>query len=121
MAERRPFHETIIDAIGHVDRTNIRWFVDIFIKATKISENHDAIIATWRRRLLALNICNKYDVPAILLRQKQEAEVEAEAQARAESTERQSQTNIGGGDSCMAIEHALQHEKVCPSDPLRPR
>jgi hypothetical protein len=80
---KRPFHETIVEAIDRAYVTDLRCLA-FLIKATKIPSNHDEIIAAWEKqldRLLPL-IHGDFDVPADLLGQKQRAAEEERTKAK---------------------------------------
>lgn len=49
MANRRPFHETIVDTIREMTPVNIP-LVARLIMATKIPRGHDEIIAAWKEQ-----------------------------------------------------------------------
>lgn len=85
---RRPFYETIVDQLKN---TNINWYTlgpfGELIMATKITKNHDAIIAVWQARCDEL--ADEEDsffaeVLADLRQQKEEAEKEARAKEAAQ-------------------------------------
>ena len=74
---RRPFHETIVDAIRFTSAKELELLADL-IKGTKIPKNHDQIIAAWKNRCLELGWGNSdLGVPADLLEQKEIAACEA--------------------------------------------
>lgn len=75
--ERRPFHETIVDAIREAIIYEMRGLGKLVVE-TKIPKNHDEITLAWRRRLKDLDWSEKDDrVLAAINEQKQEAEAEA--------------------------------------------
>lgn len=84
--KRRPFHETIVDAINWAfTHSEMAGLADL-IKATSIPKNHDEIIAAWEKRKSEMRSMQQEDfgVPADLFEQKQEAkEKEAKKQAAA--------------------------------------
>lgn len=87
-AERRPFHETIVDAINRAASSAELAVLAPLIKGTKIPKGHDEIIAAWNDRLNLLGGTRRHDynVPADLLEQKQEA-AEKEKAKEKEQTE----------------------------------
>ena len=72
---RRPFHESIIQAIHWASSEELRYCVARIIKMTKIPKGHDEIIEAWNQRRRELNWSDNEDlgVPADLLEQKREA------------------------------------------------
>lgn len=83
---RRPFHETIVDAIKRAHVIELQPLA-LLIVDTKIPKNHDAILAAWEQRLKEVGWDPKdTSVPAVLLEQKQEAAEEAKAKERAGDT-----------------------------------
>jgi hypothetical protein len=82
MAKRRPFHETIVDAIRRARNSDQMDCLGALIMETKISENHDEIMAQWlcQRRRIGCS----FDGLGCLEAQKREAEAEAEEKAAAE-------------------------------------
>ena len=76
--QRRPFHETIIEAIRHASSNEMVCLAEL-IKATKIPKGHEEIIVAWMQRLQEIGYPNfNLDVTADLLEQKQEAEKKEE-------------------------------------------
>ncbi|MFH1112004.1 MAG: hypothetical protein V1712_02950 [Patescibacteria group bacterium] len=74
--KRRPFHETIIDAIRNASSLKSNdplMCLAKLIKETEIPKGHDEIIAAWNQRLPELWSGEDFGVPADLLEQKQEA------------------------------------------------
>lgn len=86
MSERKPFHESIVDALdasierGMAPGYEIQTLARL-ITSTKIPKNHDAIIVAWQN--LTKNIIDNYGfyalVVADLMEQKQEAEAKKAA------------------------------------------
>lgn len=72
--EERPFHETIVDAIG--DAVTLGSLGDLIVR-TKIPKNHDAIIEAWERALEQLEQADEAGIIGVLLKKKQRAEEEA--------------------------------------------
>ena len=73
MTERRPFHETIVDAIRRVSVYNLPLLADL-IRETKIPKGHDEIIAAWKEKTAGLMIDEGgfgFDIVADLLKQKE--------------------------------------------------
>ena len=69
--ELKPFHETIVGAIGRASTADAQSLATL-IKVTSISENHDAIIAAWKKRTEEMYWGGEdLGVPASLLSQKQ--------------------------------------------------
>lgn len=71
---RRPFHETIVDAIFRANSGDLQCLATI-IKATTIPNGHEEIIKAWnwRRAMMGWGDLS-LGVPADLLEQKKEAE-----------------------------------------------
>ena len=88
----RPFHETIVDAIGQIRNCDAACaFAKLIIK-TKIPKNHDAIAEAWHALMKARSAwASSYSiisqVPERLMRKKQEAEEEARQKQAAEFAE----------------------------------
>ncbi|MFA6273510.1 MAG: hypothetical protein WC673_03440 [Candidatus Paceibacterota bacterium] len=79
---KRPFHETIIDAIHSASSNDLRCLATL-IKATKIPKNHDEIIAAWKQQREDVGWDNEeLGVSADLLEQKQEAAEKENAKAK---------------------------------------
>jgi len=76
MKQRRPFHESIVDAIHWVDNFGELNLIAKLIKETKIPKDHDKITAAWNRQLQEMGLDDRKDrgVLADLFEQKQEAE-----------------------------------------------
>jgi len=82
--QRRPFHESIVDAIRRASYNDMRCLGRL-ISETKIPKGHDEILAAWNQRLHTLHwiprwihwFNNDLDVPSELLSQKNEVEKEA--------------------------------------------
>ena len=75
-ATKRPFHETIVDAIGRANTYGELQLLAQLIKATKVPKNHDEIIAAWKQRWQVMGWRQgdlDLGVSANLLEQKQEA------------------------------------------------
>ena len=79
---KRPFHETIVDAIRRADGHEFQCLA-MLIKATKIPKGHDEIIVAWNQRRQEM-VWGDEDlgVPADLLKQKQEAAEKEKAKAK---------------------------------------
>ncbi|MEK7536945.1 MAG: hypothetical protein AAB584_00660 [Patescibacteria group bacterium] len=73
--QRRPFHESIVDAIRRASYSDMRCLGKL-IQETKIPKGHDAIIAAWndRNEELSREMREAGDVYGDLFEQKQEAE-----------------------------------------------
>ena len=82
MVERRPFHETIVDAIRLAQNVEELLLLGILIDVTKIPKNHDGILAAWNNKWRKIGETSDSGVPQILLVQKREAEAEDEALAK---------------------------------------
>ncbi len=82
---KRPFHETIVDAIYHIDSSVDFAVLAPLIKATKIPKGHDEIIAAWNDRSNLLGHAGKdlFGVVADLRKQKQEATAKETAKTEA--------------------------------------
>jgi len=79
---KRPFHETIIDAIHSASSNDLRCLATL-IKATGVPKNHDEIIVAWKRRREEVGWDNEeFGVSADLLEQKQEAAEKEKAKAK---------------------------------------
>jgi hypothetical protein len=90
MSERKPFHETIVEAINNVtdspesngiqSRSQMLLLAGL-IKSTKIPKNHDAISLAWAQNcgMMGFNE-DPWGVREYLLEQKREAEAEARAE-----------------------------------------
>jgi hypothetical protein len=50
MPEKKPFHESIVDAINSATQSQMGC-LGALIRETKIPQNHDAIIAAWKARV----------------------------------------------------------------------
>lgn len=79
---RRPFHESVVDAIGCAGGPELA-LIGAFIRTTKIPKDHDEIALAWERRRKELGWSDEANdaigVLADLLAQKQEvAEKEKE-------------------------------------------
>ncbi len=90
----RPFHETVIDAIGGISSIydlHLPAVLGKLIKETKIPEGHEAIAAAWTQRFEELHRVwgqawdedDYLGVVANLLEQKEEAAKKAEEKAKA--------------------------------------
>jgi hypothetical protein len=82
--KRRPFHETIVDAInGLTGMTNIHkaTLIGDLIKATKIPKNHEQIAEVWEKLCMPERWWREYGdaVFESILEQKREAEAESSA------------------------------------------
>jgi hypothetical protein len=77
MAERRPFHETIVDFIREASGFSEFSNLASFLIDTKIPKNHDAIIDAWTAKV-GKGSCFYIDVISALEEQKCEAEAEAQ-------------------------------------------
>lgn len=72
--KRRPFHETIVDAIDNANSSNEMFCLANLIKATEIPEGHGKIIAAWKKQMQEIYIGDDdLGVPADLLEQKKAA------------------------------------------------
>jgi len=73
--KRRPFHESVVDAIQHASYSDMRCLVRL-IQETAIPKGHDEIHAAWARRAgeLIREMSELGDVEGVLLEQKREAE-----------------------------------------------
>jgi len=70
---RRPFHETIVEAIQNASDAELHILAKL-IKRTNIPKNHDQIIAAWTWRVHEASREEKtLGVLTVLLEQKQEA------------------------------------------------
>lgn len=79
---KRPFHETIVDAIRGASSEELE-FLATLIKATDIPKGHDEIIAAWDQRRKGMCWGDEdLGVPADLLEQKQEAAEKERAKAK---------------------------------------
>ena len=109
MAERRPFHETIINIIDRCFMTEME-MVGALIKRTKITENHDKIAALWKIKsdtfFPSLTDGDAFGVIADLMEQKREAEAEAEAEEMAKR------------DEAMLGEQVRREERLMREDAL---
>ncbi len=78
--QRRPFHETIMDAIAQVNSSDELNLIATLIMATKIPKGHNEITTAWNQRLQEMGRARHEDrgVPRDLLEQKQEAAQEGE-------------------------------------------
>ena len=86
--QRRPFHETIVDAIHSASESDLKCLAKL-IRETKIPKDHDAIITSWRQRLRELEISLRlgedyypYGVVEALREQKKEAEEKEKAKTK---------------------------------------
>ncbi len=77
-AAKRPFHETIVDAITTINSYDELNLMARLIKATKIPKGHDEITTAWNQRMKEMGLSSYQDrgVPASLLEQKQASAVE---------------------------------------------
>lgn len=73
---RRPFHETIVDALLHLSDEDQLDSMGLLILMTKIPKNHDAIITAWQGALKRFGGLDLLGVVDDLLLQKKEAEAE---------------------------------------------
>lgn len=67
----RPFDETIVDALADATVQQMQCLADL-IKNTKISRNHDKILAAWNTRARLLSVTGRvedYGVTSYLLQQ----------------------------------------------------
>lgn len=99
MAERKPFHESIVDTIRSVHDIDSLLLLAGLIKKTKIPKNHGAIIAAWGQKLNEFGQECDYHVPADLVEQKEEAEAEKIEEQRQEREEK-AETLSFGEDNC---------------------
>ncbi|MDP2944406.1 MAG: hypothetical protein Q8N57_02410 [bacterium] len=67
--EKKPFHESIVDAIGYCPFGGLGVLARL-IKSTKIPQNHDAIIEAWKRAMESINSDDDYGVPESVSGQK---------------------------------------------------
>lgn len=67
--EKKPFHESIVDAIGYCPFSALVALARL-IKSTKIPQNHDAIIEAWKRAMESINSDDDYGVPESVSGQK---------------------------------------------------
>ncbi|MEX0650234.1 MAG: hypothetical protein WD200_04480 [Candidatus Andersenbacteria bacterium] len=82
--KRRPFHETVVDAINACDVETFLCLTEL-IKITKIPKGHDEIISAWEGRREQLVFPDGYrGVVADLLEQKEEAAAKEVAKQEAE-------------------------------------
>lgn len=73
-AVRRPFHETIVEAIHRASSGDELQCLAMLIKETKVPKGHEEIIVAWNQRRQEMAWGNAdLGVPADLLEQKQEA------------------------------------------------
>ena len=91
-AAKRPFHETIVEAIGSVDSFDELRVLAKLIRATKIPMGHDEIIAAWNQHLegyhFDIGTIGDDDVSGVLadlLEKKEEAAEKEKEQAGATS------------------------------------
>jgi len=82
MADRRPFHESIVGAIMNAATIDQMRLLDNLINQTKIPKGHDEIARVWREKMqlwstLEESLAN--GVPDCLENQKREAEAERRA------------------------------------------
>lgn len=92
--ERKPFHESVVDAINRADAAQLSFLGDL-IKGTKIPKNHDEIVAAWEKRIQEVGIIKGLSVyrycvagvKASLFEQKAEAEEKAKEPSKAEISE----------------------------------
>lgn len=81
-ATKRPFHETIVEAISRASSNDLRCLATL-IKTTKVPKNHDEIIVAWKQRQQEVGWDDEeLGVSANLLEQKREAAEKEEAKAR---------------------------------------
>ena len=79
MSERKPFHESIVDAIKEAtNRTDMK-LLEGLIKRTKIPKNHYAITLAWRQTCGIMGWQDDHGVSVDLQEQKQEAEAKVAA------------------------------------------
>lgn len=83
--KRRPFYEVIVEILnrvsdGYAPHTMHELFVWLLTK-TEIPQNHDAIIAVWRRYADRHHVCGDCGVSADILVQKHEVEERARLEA----------------------------------------
>lgn len=89
---RRPFHETIVDAIRETDSDEGFRTLARLIMTTEILKGHDNIIVAWKERFLDIDIVDINDgdinVAAFvdLLEQKKETEAGAKVKEQAPGT-----------------------------------
>ena len=77
--QRRPFHETVVEAIERASRCNEQQLLGWLIMQTNIPKGHDEIIAAWKEKRMGLGLSPGFDFAVVddLLDQKKEAEEEA--------------------------------------------
>ena len=81
---RRPFHETIVQAIRLVSCPDEMDTISFLIHETKIPQNHDKIIEAWKMKVRALAsiAIDESDTIQVLEEQRREAEAEAKEMAQ---------------------------------------
>ena len=67
--EKKPFHLAIVDVLRDCASTDFVGLSSI-IKATKIPDNHDAIIQAWEKRIKDFRYDKDFGVPASVEEQK---------------------------------------------------
>lgn len=74
LSDKRPFHETVVDAIRIASSVELQ-FLGSIIRETNIPGNHDQIIAAWnkRRKELCWDDDEDFGIPEDLLYQKRVA------------------------------------------------
>jgi len=73
--KKRPFHESIVDAISTASSAELESLATL-IKATKIPKGHDEIVEVWKKRTGEMCMGDDLGVPADILGQKQVADRE---------------------------------------------
>ena len=82
--QRRPFHESVVDAIRRASYTDLIC-LGMLLKETKIPNGHDEIISEWDLREGDLNVfVPLLGVTTSLLEQKREAEEKEKAKEQKE-------------------------------------
>ena len=78
--QRRPFHETIVEAIGRASLYDEQYLLGWLIRQTKIPKGHDEIIEAWKKKRMGLGLSPGFDFAVVddLLEQKKEAAVKKE-------------------------------------------
>lgn len=64
----KPFHESIVKIIEKCHEHEASLLASL-IKSTIITENHDAIISAWKKRMMKFKF-HDFDVPEIINKQK---------------------------------------------------
>ncbi|MEK7103332.1 MAG: hypothetical protein AAB870_03220, partial [Patescibacteria group bacterium] len=74
--ERKPFHESVVDAIKSAKAEELKIIAGIII-TTKIPKNHEEIVNAWRQRLDDLGLSNDYGLlTGTVMEQAAEAKIE---------------------------------------------